>query len=317
VPNLSELGERKIIGALRRLLDHGDLVLGFEDDCAAIPLGSRYLLITTDVVNRATHIPAGSTPEQVGWYTAACNLSDIAAKGGRPLGLVVAMTLPRRLQASFVLGIARGADRCCRAYGARFVGGDTKEGPDISLAGTAVGVTAGRAILRRRGARVGDVVAVTGAVGRGGWAFRHLRSDRGALDLLMCPRPRVPEGQALAASRAVTSCMDISDGLAASLAQLTQANGTTFEIAWDHLPLFPRLRREPMAVQRECALYMGGDYELLFTARPRVWPRLQAGLRRRRMRATAIGAVAEGRNNILLGPGGTEVLEARGWEHFR
>ncbi len=311
---LSELGERRIIEDLRRILK-GVPPLDLEDDCAAVPLGNRYLLVTTDVVNRATHIPKGATPRQVGWYTAAVNLSDIAAKGGRPLGLAVAMTLPRDLDEGYVRQIALGLRWCCRAFGTQVLAGDTKEGPDISLAGVALGMTKGKRLLARRGAHVGDIVGVTGTLGRAGWAYLH-RDVPAGIKGLMEPKPRIPEGLLLAASRASTSCMDISDGLAASLHQMALLTGLNFEVTFQQLPLFAPLRREPPPARREASLFMGGDYELLFTASSKGWPRLQEAFQREGLRATAIGAVGEGEENVLLTSHGREPLPGRGWEHF-
>ncbi len=315
MPRLDELGERRIIQALEPILNHGDLELGLEDDCAAIPIGDEYLLVTTDVVNRRTHIPRGATGRQVGWYTAAVNLSDIAAKGGRPLGLAVAMTLPRTLDVNYVKEIARGLDECCRAQGTEVIGGDTKEGPDVSLAGTAVGLVPKDQLMRRRGARAGDIVAVTGHLGRGGWGYRNLRQGKPALEALLKPTPRIGAGRLLAESHRVTSCMDLSDGLAASLHQLSSLNGVSFEVEWERLPLFPKLRRATLAARREAALYMGGDYELLFTVRADAWPALKETLAKGGQGARAIGAVVEGDENLLIAERVIPV-GSKGYEHF-
>ncbi len=315
MPRLDELGERRIIQALEPILNHGDLELGLEDDCAAIPIGDEYLLVTTDVVNRRTHIPRGATGRQVGWYTAAVNLSDIAAKGGRPLGLAVAMTLPRSLDAKFLNDIARGLDECCRSQSTEVVGGDTKEGPDISLAGTALGLVSKDQLMRRRGARAGDIVAVTGHLGRGGWAYRNLGRSSGALEALLRPTPNIQAGRALAESHKVSSCMDLSDGLAASLHQLSSLNGVSFEIEWQRLPLFPKLKKCREAAKRDAALYMGGDYELLFTVKADGWRALEETLVRLGHQATAIGAVVEGDENLLVAEGVTP-LGSKGYEHF-
>lgn len=297
------------------ILNHGDLELGLEDDCAAIPMGDEYLLVTTDVVNRRTHIPRGATGRQVGWYTAAVNLSDIAAKGGRPLGLAVAMTLTRTLDVNYVKEIARGLDECCRAQGTEVIGGDTKEGPDVSLAGTAVGLVPKDQLMRRRGARAGDIVAVTGHLGRGGWGYRNLRQGKPALDALLKPTPRIGTGRLLAESHQVTSCMDLSDGLAASLHQLSSVNGVSFEVEWQRVPLFPKLRRATLAARREAALYMGGDYELLFTVGAKEWQKVDALLSTKGVVATAIGGVIEGDENLLVAE---EIapLGSKGYEHF-
>jgi len=280
--------------------------------------------VTTDVVNQKTHIPAGATPSQIGWYATAVNLSDIAAAGARPLGFVAALSMPADTDVEFLRGLAQGMDECTREFDIAVLGGDTKEGPTLSIAGTAFGRVAKDRILLRTGARPGDVIVVTGDLGRAGHAARLLdqptapRTD--ALNQLLRPYPRIAEGQLLSASGAATSCMDLSDGLGASLAQLAAMTRLSYQIEFDALPLYRGLTTLQPAVAKEIALYYGGDYELIATVRPEG---LQALLERasstapRGPRLTVIGKVAASGGNVLLTKTGKEPLLAKGWEHFR
>ena len=102
--SLEDIGERKVIDVIKGLLTGGNIAIGIGDDCAAIDLGDEYLLITTDMINESTHIPKASA-EQIGWHLVAINLSDIASKGGRPLGVVTALGLPRKTGIEFVKGL--------------------------------------------------------------------------------------------------------------------------------------------------------------------------------------------------------------------
>lgn len=313
------MGEQALV---RRLLEifgeAGSTALG--DDAAALRVGDRYLLLTTDVINEKTHVPPAATGEQVGWYAAAVNLSDIAAMGGEPFALLVSLSLPRDLDTSRLEGMAEGFLACASAHGAEVVGGDTKEGAEVSVCGTAAGWTRGTRVLRRTGAQPGDLVAVTGSLGRAAWGLSRLEEendDEEALEAVLRPEPRIREGLILAENPSVTACMDISDGLAISLAQLSEAGGLSFEVTYANLPSDPRVARLEDAPQREALLFSGGDFELLFTCRPAGWEDLREGLRAAEGQATPIGRVRASGGNRLRVDGRVEVLETHGYEHFR
>ncbi|MEE9173572.1 MAG: thiamine-phosphate kinase [Thermoplasmata archaeon] len=316
--NLGAVGERALV---RRLLEifgeGGSTVLG--DDAAALRVGDRYLLLTTDVINERTHLPPAARGDQIGWYTAAVNLSDIAAMGGDPFALLVSFSVPRQLEATRLEAMAKGFRACASAHGAEVVGGDMKEGPEISVCGTAAGWTRGTRVLRRGGAQSGDLVAVTGSLGRAAWGLSRLGEnpkDEEALEAVMHPTPRIEEGLILAENEGVTACMDISDGLAVSLSQMSEAGDVSYEIVYENLPADPRLLERNEAHQRESLLFHGGDFELLFTCRPGHWAHLADEFAKKKAQATPIGQVrASGENRLRLA-GKVEVLEARGYEHF-
>src|SRR2546428_13597789 len=118
-----------------RIYDRGQPI-GLGHDCGVVDWGDDYLVVTTDVVNQKTHIPAGATPSQVGWYATAVNLSDIAAAGARPLGFVAALSMPAATDVEFLRGLAQGMEECAREFGIAVLGGETKEGGGPSIAGT-------------------------------------------------------------------------------------------------------------------------------------------------------------------------------------
>jgi thiamine-monophosphate kinase len=325
VPALKDIGERGAVEQLKRILDRG-LPIGLGHDVGVVDWGEDYLAVTTDVVSARIHVPAGATPAQIGWYLVAVNLSDIAAAGARPLGFVAALALPRDTELEVLKGIARGMDECARQFGIAVVGGDTKESGEMTLAGTALGRVPKSRILLRSGAKPGDIVVVTGDLGRAGWASRAL-SDPGrraeALELLMRPYPRVEEGMFFSESGAVTSCMDISDGLGTTVYQVSQASKVSFVIDYDAIPLYRGVKDADRKTIEELALYYGGDFELLATVNP---DRLTALLEKYRQakgleerhKLTVIGKVeSKGGNRLYSKVGGTVPLENRGWEHFR
>jgi len=325
VPALKDVGERAAVKELLRIFDRGHPV-GLGHDVGVVDWGDDYLVVTTDAVNARTHVPAGAAPAQIGWYLVAVNLSDIAASGARPIGFVGALALPRDTDLDFLKGIAKGMDECARQFGIAVIGGDTKESDVMTLAGTAFGRVPKSRILLRSGARPGDAVLVTGDLGRSGWASRALESPAQraeALEVLLRPYPRIEEGIFFSQSGAVTSCMDISDGLGTTVHQISEASGVSFLIDFDSIPVYTQLAGGDRRTLEDLALYYGGDFELLATVNPERLDALLEGYRRakgieERRKLSVIGKVeAKGGNRLLSKKGGTTPLENRGWEHFR
>ncbi len=316
---LSDLGERKVVEMLLDLFDHGEDV-GLGDDAAALPVDDHYLLLTTDVVNQRTHIPEGAIPEQVGWYVVAVNFSDIAAMGGEPTGFMAALSVPRTLEVEYLEGLGRGIKACVAKYGARILGGDTKEGPEVSICGTALGRTRGRRVLRRTGCKPGDLVAVTGALGRAGGALRtaeHGRLSKEAMDALLQVHPRLSEGLILAESPHVTACMDISDGLSSTLDQISALNGVSFRVNFDEIPAAPSLAAADRETREAAILHDGGDFELLFTVQKSGLEPLVEQFDGKDVTLTVIGEVSRLSENTIVDRGGERRLEVRGYEHFK
>lgn len=321
---LSDIGERAAIEILARIYERGQPI-GLGHDCGVVEWGEDYLVVTTDVVNAKTHIPPGATAQQIGWYATAVNLSDIAAAGARPLGFVAALSMPASTDVEFLRGLAQGIEECVREFGIAVLGGDTKEADILSIAGTALGRVRKDRILLRTGARPGDLIVVTGDLGRAGHAAKMLenpsvlRSE--ALNQLLRPYPRVFDGMFFSDSGAVTSCMDLSDGLGASFAQLAAMTKLSYQIDEASLPLYRGLGSLPPAVAKDLALYYGGDYELLATVRPEAIETLlvrTTGVHpKERHRLTVIGKVAASGGNVLVTKTGKEPLLGKGWEHFR
>ena len=263
-----EIGETAVVRAIIRNLD-----IEFED-CAVIDItDAEYLVATTDMFHRTTDFPEEMSAWQIGWMSAAGTLSDIAAMGAHPCGLLVSIGLPD-LPPAFVESMIDGMSACARECGTAIIGGDTDSHQELTISGTALGHVRKDQILRRRGAQVGDLVCVTGYLGIAGAGMRALESGRAADDpvavkKLFEPIPRIAEGISLAESKAVTSMMDNSDGLSISLYQLAEVSGCGFTIHADSLPVLPGLDPDlGLGPDLELTLYSGGDFELLFTVAP-------------------------------------------------
>ena len=321
---LADLGERAAIQHLTEIFSKGTKGVKIGDDCAAISMKKQYLLVTTDMMYQQTHIPREMTPFQMGWFVVAINLSDIAAKGGTPLGVVLSFGLPKETSETFLVELAKGADVCATRFWTTIVGGDTKETAEVTLCGTAFGTVKKEEFMPRVGIHPGDVVAVTGTLGKAGagyYALKHRISERRLSKALLEPVPKLREGRLLAAQRNVTSCMDLSDGLSASLYQLQEMNAVGFEIKKNALPFASELRSlvgtnhsvDPYSV----ALHFGGDYELLVTIRKERFEKTKKMLKKHGADLTAIGIVTKKKDIVLLDGENKRILENQGYEHFK
>lgn len=305
---LDELGEKAIVSDLIELFDP-DGAHNLGDDCAVVDLGRDYLLVTTDIINRKTHIPEGAGSRDVGWHIAAINLSDIAAMGGQPLGMLFAFGLRGDAPVSDLTEISEGIRECCSNYAIPVLGGDTKESDVLTISGTAIGTVPKSEILWRKGAKPGDIIAMTGVLGKPMEWFRA--KDPHKAQFLLRVVPRIREGRILAQSQAVTSCIDMSDGLSTSLHHLAKAGGVGLEVDFNRLLFAQGLSLE----EKEHALHLGGDYELLFTVSPdRAEHVFNADFGTSPI--TQVGEVTEDTGVFILKDGATSQLPDKGYEHF-
>lgn len=301
------IGERDLIRRISVILG------GLEnDDCAVIDAGERYLVASTDMLHQKTDFPDIMNPWQMGWMAVAVNLSDIAAMGAEPAGVLIAAGLPPEADQYFIDELFSGFGDCAALYGTRILGGDTDSHLELTITGTSLGFVEKELILRRRGARAGDLLCTTGSLGAAGgglWAWQNGAKSE-LITSLLEPEPRLKEGRALAKSGSVTAMMDNSDGLALSLSDLSEVSGVGFLVYQDKLPLAPGLVE--MVGQEnaiDMALSAGGDYELVFTLR-------SSGLEaaRRACDLTVIGEVVE--EGIWMERAGERRrIEGKGYEH--
>ena len=281
---IKNIKERELISLITGILEKSqthssqlpDQYIGpGKDDCAVIDIGSSKLLVaSTDMLHSTTDFPPGMTPQQMGWMSVAVNLSDIAAMGASPIGIMMALGLPPDLDLDFVEALVRGMDKCAGHSGTVIIGGDIDRHDEITISGSALGLVDAEHIVLRKGAQIGDMVCVTGKLGTAGAALDaliHNRStDRSVLDKFYQPVPRIPEGISLAQTGCLTSMMDISDGLALSLYDIAAVNNIGFHIQANNIPIHNEVRS--LAYNEDelfkWSVYTGGDFELLFTIRP-------------------------------------------------
>ncbi len=302
--------------------------LGVGDDCALLaPAPGMQLAVSSDMLVEGRHFLSTVAPERLGHKALAVNLSDLAACGAKPLAYTLALALPRA-DDTFLAGLARGLHALADRHDLDLVGGDTTAGP-LNLCLTIFGEVPPGAALLRSGARAGDELWVSHPLGEDdpGWlgdarlalevfrgtpglrvpgeAFNHLRLA------MECPEPRVALGLALRG--VATGAIDVSDGLLGDLQHVLRRSGARCQphgqplgvvIEADALPRSPLMREQTAALQHQCLLSGGDDYELLFTATPADHHRvLDAGQRS----ATGVRCIGH-----LTAEGGTTVLDRHG-----
>lgn len=294
---------------LLRLLAHDPAAQGLSDDVAVLPIGTSRLILTSDTMVEGVHYLPTDPPQDIGWKLAAVNLSDLAAKGARPVGCLLnyALSGDENWDEAFVAGLGEALDR----HAMPLLGGDTVKMPTGSARSyslTAIGEATGP-VPTRTGARAGDRLYVTGPVGDAGIGLSLATADPSAsgplVEAYRRPRPRLAEGGLLAPI--ASAMMDLSDGLLIDASRMAQASGVAITI--DHIPLslaLEKVRGASLAVQLAAAR-AGDDYELLFAlpqgARPPV-------------RAIPVGHVAEGSGLTLRIDGAVIPLpDSLGWEH--
>jgi len=245
------MNEPDLLAALRALPLHPG-ARGLMDDCAVLTVGSETLVITHDMMAEGTHFRPDADMADVAWKLVATNLSDLAAKGAAPLGVLLGHTLGRD-DARFLEGLRAALV----AFDTPLLGGDTIAASGPRCFGlTAIGRATFTPVPSRSGAQEGDEVWITGPVGR---AMLGFAGDPEHLSAFNRPVPRLVEGLALAPH--VSAMMDVSDGLLLDAFRMAEASGVTFALDPAAIPV-----GDP--AQFEKCIRWGDDYELLFTAPP-------------------------------------------------
>ena len=294
---LAELGELGLLAELERRR----LVERVENDAAQLDGG---VVVTQDALVEGVHFRLDWTSwRDLGWKAAAVNLSDLAASGAEPLGLVVTLAAPPDTAAEDVFELYAGIAET----GVPVIGGDTTAAPQVRLSVAALGRS--ERVPGRAGARAGDLVVVSGPLGASAAGYEALRAgiDSPLADAHRRPPLRLDEGRRLA--RDASALMDISDGLAADAAHIARRSGCRIVVELERVPvaggvveLAVRVNRSPW----ELVCGFGEDYELLATLAPQA----AAGLG-----LPVVGRCEGGEGVALLLDG--EPLELGGWEHFR
>jgi thiamine-monophosphate kinase len=308
--------EFDLIREIDRLL--GPQGSGLGDDCAIIRAGDEFFALSTDVSVEEVHFRLDwIEPAEAGWRATAAALSDLAADGAEPVGVLIAVTLPATSARSGLLDVMTGARDSARSVGATILGGDLSSGSAWSLALTVVGRA--RAPVSRRGAEPGDGIWVTGVLGGSRAALEAWRGGRqpppGARKRYARPEPRITAGRWLA-DHGAGAMIDLSDGLAGDAGHLAAASGVALEIDLNSVPTAPEAEAEADRAgvpSQQFAAEGGEDFELL-VALPAGFNDTAAFTRATALPLTRIGTVTRGQGVRFHHHGRTLTLKS--FNHF-
>ena len=296
--------------------------LRLKDDVALIRArAGSDLVVTTDTIFEGIDFFSDVPADAIAKKALRVNLSDLAAKGAKPLGYLCTLVLPGRTTPAWLRKFAAGLKADQSKFDVTLLGGDMSStaGP-LCVSITALGrVPSGGAILRS-GAKPGDLVFVTGTIGDsgGGLASRRLRRrDAFLLDRYRLPQPRIPFGQGIRGI--VSAAIDVSDGLLADIHHVADVSKVQISIDLARIPMSKSLRRLWGSDRRALirAATAGDDYEIAFTAPPGQCAAIAAAAKRSDTSITEIGRVNRGNGVALLGRDGRPIKVRRaGWEHF-
>ena len=352
---VSDIGEHALISRITaRLATPSWVVVGPGDDAAVIrPERGALEVLTTDAQVEGVHFDRRFVPpDAIGHRALAVNISDLAAMGAAPRAALLSLVLPDELEVAVVDAVVDGFIALAGRHRIAVIGGNITRSPRLGTGQaqgplmidvTAIGSVKPRRILTRAGARPGDEVFVTGAIGDAAVGLRMLQAQQGSgsrdqgsnqgtalpdprslipdpVQKYLRPEPRVRAGLLLGRNRAASACIDLSDGLADGLRQMSAASGVGIIIDEAAIPLAAGVAEfhRSLGTDALCAALAGGDdYELLFTVRPLWRGRLRAVRRLAGdLPITRIGVVTRDRQLIVRSAAGDRDLPA-GFEHFR
>jgi len=304
------LGAGPEFDRIRAIIERlGPEASGLGDDCAIIPIAGTHLLASIDGSVEGVHFRTDwLTAEEIGYRATAAALSDLAADGADPLGVLVSLGLPEAGGAEQGADIMAGVGAACRAAGAQILGGDLVRSDKILVDVCVLGTT--ERPVRRSGAKAGDGVWVTGTLGGAGLALAGFQMgrklDAKLRDRYAKPEPRIKAGQWLA-SHGATAMIDISDGLAQDAGHLAAASGVAVAIQIDKLPAWP-------GVTPSAAAASGEEFELLVTL-PGDFKDAATFVKATGLPLTRIGGCVEG-SGTRITDNGLQITPPPGFQHF-
>jgi thiamine-monophosphate kinase len=302
---LRDLGEGGLIQRIRAQFQNSGVVLGIGDDTAVLDIPEGHsVLFCSDLLAEDSHFIRGLHPaDSVGYKAVAVNVSDIGAMGGVPMHFVISFAAPGDLEVEWVDGFYSGVARACREFNVTLVGGDSSTAKSIFVDVAMVGRVKKGCAVRRSGAKPGDKLYVTGALGGSARGLQLLRRgvpDDPAVQRHLYPQPRHEIGAAVAPK--AHSMIDVSDGLSTDLGHILEESKVSARIYKDKIPAAPGASDSEV-------LHGGEEYELILTA----------AMNLDEFPLTSIGEIipSSGEHRMFLVDGATEsVLAAKGWRHF-
>jgi thiamine-monophosphate kinase len=324
---LKQVGEFGLIDLIKeKVFSEGkEVILGIGDDAAILKLGKNNLhLLTTDALVEKVHFDLKYFPlEAVGWKGMVANLSDIAAMGGMPKAAVVTLGINNRFKVEEILRICSGMSQAAKKFRCPIVGGDVVFSPrNLFLSIAILGEVKKGLAVKRTGARVGDLIAVTGDLGSSLVGLEYLKVNKKPHPFLirkfLYPLPRLKEAQLITRFLKPRGMIDISDGLCSELYHLTVENGLGANIYEDNLPVSKVAFKMVKGDKKKMLNYIlrsGEEYELLFAFEETKIAQFRKLSRKTKI--SIIGKVIKGKKIKLIGSNGkSRSLSSRGYTHF-
>ncbi|MYW05387.1 thiamine-phosphate kinase [Streptomyces sp. SID3343] len=314
-----------------------DLVAGADakDDCAVYDIKEPVsLVVGSDYVRGPKFVLYEMgllTGFDIGYYVVAANVSDVAAMGATPIGVLTVVRYPSELDDAGFRQVIAGIHQACTDFGVLNVGGDIGNAERVVLSATALGICRPGKALMRKGARPGDLLCVTGVCGvlgaavayfprqeAEGWTLPAATEER-LLNAWKSPRARVAEGRILAREPYATACQDTSDGLKATIDQIMAAASVGFRVVEQNVPIDPAVRAvaelmgvEPLALSMSAS----SDFQLAFTLPPEHLDACRAEFASAGLDFHVIGeAIEECRVESVNAVGVTRALPGVAWRH--
>lgn len=321
--------EFEVIAAAFAPLARDPGAFGLTDDVALLPGGA--FAVTTDMMIEGAHFLSADPLDLVARKLLRVNLSDLAAKGAKPLGYFLACAWGEKTKRVDIMRFADGLKIDQDAYKISLFGGDTTrrrgEGP-LTFSATFFGAPARSGLIRRTGAAAGDDLWVSGTIGDAGLGLAHLKklekapkAEKDALVLRFhLPEPRLLLGGALAG--VASAAIDVSDGLGADAGHVAATSKVQLRIDLSRLPVSPAAaawvgRQDDQDGARQALASFGDDYEILFTAPPAARRAVEMAGKLSKTPVTRIGEAARGEGAVFIAPDGRTIPADRaGWDHF-
>lgn len=321
-------GEFEIIARFFAPLASEPGAFGLKDDVALLkPAPGHELVVKTDGIVESVHFFRNDPPGSIAQKALRVNLSDLAAKGAEPVGYLLTLALPDWVDDAWLATFAAGLSEDQNKFGVSLLGGDTDGTPGpLTISVTALGQVAEGKMIRRTGARAGDLVFVSGTIGDGGAGLAVLKGEGTKLDQRQrdtltlryrLPEPRLKLGRKLVGI--ASAALDVSDGLIADLGHIAEVSGVRIVVEAALVPISPEAEalwgKSDETIAR--AATSGDDYEIAFTAPVAKRDSVLAAAKTAGVAVSEIGRVEAGEGVVLLdGQGAAIPLEKRGFTHF-
>lgn len=303
-------------------INNKNIIKGIGDDTAVVKVNkNKYFLYTCDSLVSGVHFSEKYfSPYQIGRKAATVNMSDIAAMGGVPKHLLVSLFLPEGTTEKFIDELYKGLTDECRVYNVDIIGGNISKSKEFIIDIFLTGEVSSKNLLLRSGARVGDVVVVTGTLGDSATGLKLLQKPGGKISNYdtqfiskhLTSIPRAKEGMILSQSGMVTSMIDVSDGLSSDVGHICDESNVGVKLFLEKLPVSD-------GVEKITALNGGEDYELCFTASFKNVLHLSQLLKKKTgTKITVVGEIIDSKKGRwLLDKNGKKIkLVSKGWDHF-